>query len=197
MLSPLAKAQAPMRNDTLMLSYMEIRAGECIVTDPSVGVITSSTPAHSLLYTSPFCGPVLAPDGHQLTLAEFQAVRVRSALKCTGAGTHSMLHFSGLVPKGTYTVWLFWGKIPAGFTAIGALGTTMPIENSFSASEAGEGQLSVTTPEENLSVFGHVRACLLNKPFELHLVYHIDNQTHGPVPGPDGTWITVGVLLFP
>jgi hypothetical protein len=196
-LSPLAKAQAPVRSDNLILSYTEIRAGECSATDPNIGIVTSSTPPGSLLYTV-FCDPVVAPDGHQLTLGEFQAARVRSSVKCTGAGTLSVLHFSGLEPKGTYTVWLFWGKNSAGdFTAIGALGTTVPIENFFTTSEAGEGQLSVTTPAETLSVFGTVGPCLLNAPFELHLVYHINGQTYGPVPGPAQTWITVGILLFP
>lgn len=198
MLSPVAKAKAPVRNDNLMISYKDIRAGQCDPNDPTVGMVTASTPPNSLLYTTAGCNPVVAPDGHQLTLAEFQAAHVRAAMKCTGAGTHSVLHFSGLVAKGTYTVWLFWGALPAGgFTAIGALGTTSPIENFFTASEAGEGQLSVTTPEEMLSVFGQVGTCLLDAPFELHLVYHINGETYGPVPGPEGTWVTVGILLFP
>lgn len=198
MLSPVAKAQAPVRNDNLIITYMDIRAGVCNPNDATVGMVASSTPPGSLLYTTVGCHPVLAPDGHQLALAEFQAARIRAAMKCIGAGTHSGLHFRGLVPKGTYTVWLFWRRLPAGgFNAIGALGTTSPIENFFTASEAGEGQLSVTTPEEMLSISGSVGPCLLDAPFELHLVYHVDGQTHGPVPGPEGAWVTVGIVLFP
>ncbi|MGI8962542.1 MAG: hypothetical protein ACR2IV_22855 [Bryobacteraceae bacterium] len=198
-ISPLAKADEPsppvVRNHRMDFSYAEIRAGECSTTDPNVGVVSSLTPRDSLLYNL-FCNPVVAPDGHQLTLAEFQAAQVRSALKCTGAGTHSILHFRGLVPNATYTVWLFVHNSVTE-TAVGALGTTMPIENSFTTCGTGEGQLSVITPAENLSVAGAVDSCFLDSPFELHLVYHIDNASHGPVPGPDGTWITVGTLLFP
>jgi hypothetical protein len=204
MLPSLAKATGPVRNGNLILFFMEIRAGDCSITDPAVGMVTSATPLDSLLYNrndtagAPvFCNPVLTPDGHQLTLGEFVAVKGSVSMNCTGAGTLSVLHFSGLVPKGTYTAWLFVKDAAGNFTAIGALGTTMPIENFFTASGAGEGQLSVITPEEDLSVFGHVRPCLLETPFEVHLVYHADGQTHGPVPGPNETWLTNGLFLFP
>jgi hypothetical protein len=73
----------------------------------------------------------------------------------------------------------------------------MPIENFFTATADGEGRLSVTTPAEELSAGGSVDSCFLDTPFELHVVYHSDNMTHGSGPGPTHTWVTVGVLLFP
>ena len=204
MLASPAKGTGPVRNGNPILVFMNIRAGDCSIADPAVGMITSVTPLDSLLYNrndeggAPvFCNPVLAPDGHQLTLGEFEAVKGSASLKCTGAGTHSVLHFSGLVPKGTYSVWLFLKDAAGNFTAVGTLGTTVPSENFFTASAAGEGQISVTTPEEDLSVFGHVGSCFLETPFEIHLVYHQDFQTHGPVPGPPDTWLTNALFLFP
>ena len=204
MLASPAKGTGPVLNGNPILVFMNIRAGDCSIADPAVGMITSVTPLDSLLYNrndeggAPvFCNPVLAPDGHQLTLGEFEAVKGSASLKCTGAGTHSVLHFSALHPKGTYTAWLFVKNAAGEFTAIGALGTTMPIENYFTASQAGEGQLSVTTPEEDLSAFGHVGPCFLETPFEIHLVYHADNETHGPGPGANETWVTNANFLFP
>ena len=136
-----------------------------------------------------------------MTLGEFKTARARAWLRCINcptAGTRSVLHFTGLVPNGTYTVWLFVKNGSGGFSAIGALGTTMPIENFFTANAAGEGRLAVTTPAENLSAtMTPVDSCFLDTPFELHVVYHLDNQTHGNGPGPNETWITVGTLLFP
>ena len=40
----------------------------------------------------------------------------RGAVKCSSDGTHVVLHYSGLVPKGVYTVWtvIFNGPFPAG-----------------------------------------------------------------------------------
>jgi len=200
----LVRGMGPVRNGNPILVFMNIRAGDCSIADPAVGMITSVTPLDSLLYNrndeggAPvFCNPVLAPDGHQLTLGEFEAVKGRASVKCTAAGTHSVLHFTRLVPKGTYSVWLFVKNAAGEFTAVGALGTTMPIENFFTASAAGEGQLSVTTPEEDLSAFGHVGPCFLETPFEIHLVYHQDFQTHGPLPGPPDAWLTNALFLFP
>ena len=199
-----AKGTGPVRNSNWILSFMEIRAGDCSTTDPAVGMVTSGTSLASLLYNrnatggaAVFCNPVLAPDGHQLTLGEFEAVKGSASLNCIGAGTLSVLHLSGLVPKGTYSVWLFVKNATGDFTAIGALGPTAHIENFFTASGAGEGQISLITPQEMLSVFGDVGPCLLQTPFEIHLVYHIDGQTHGPVPGPTDMWITNGLFLFP
>jgi hypothetical protein len=204
LLAPLAaRAEAPIRNDNLTHFFMHVRGGSCSLTDPAVGMITMTTPLSALIFNRNLegpitCGPLLAPDGHQVTLGEFTAVKGSAKVKCISTGTHSVLHFSGLVPNGVYTVWLLifsnGGPDP---TAAGALGTSNPIENSFTATAAGEGQLSVTTPEEDLSAFGHVGACWLNSPAQLHLVYHSDNQSHGPEPGPTETWVTNARFLFP
>jgi hypothetical protein len=70
-------------------------------------------------------------------------------------------------------------------------------ENRFVASEAGEGEISRTTPEEDLSAFGHVGACFLENVVELHLVYHIDQDTHSFLPGPADTWVVNTRFLFP
>jgi hypothetical protein len=204
LLAPLAaSAEAPIRNDNLTHFFMHVRGGSCSLTDPTVGMITMTTPPNTLLFNRNLeglitCGPLLAPDGHQLTLGEYTAVKGSAKVKCISTGTHSVLHFSGLVPNGVYTVWLLiFGNGGPDPTAAGALGTTNPIENFFTASASGEGQLSVTTPEEDLSAFGHVGPCWLNSPAQLHLVFHSDNQTHGPEPGPTETWVTNARFLFP
>src|SRR5438067_5232117 len=49
--------------------------------------------------------PVVAPDGHQLTLAEFNATAGRASVKCVQQGTHAVLELTGLIPHGVYTVW--------------------------------------------------------------------------------------------
>jgi hypothetical protein len=204
LLAPLAaSAEAPIRNDNLTLFFMHVRNGSCSLTDPAAGMITSTTPANTLLFNrnnnGPItCDPILAPDGHHLTLGEFTTVKGRASVKCINTGTHSVLHFSGLQPGGVYTAWLILVS-PSGGDDLGAgaLGRTAQIENFFTANAAGEGQLSVTTPEQDLSIFGHVGACWLDVPAEVHLAYHGDNQTHGPVPGPTATWVVNARFLFP
>src|SRR5215831_9417033 len=202
LLAPLAaNAEAPTGKD-LTLFFMHVRGGTCDLIDPTVGMITMTTPANTLLFNrndnGPItCTPVLAPDGHQLTLGEFTTVKGTATVKCTNKGTHSVLHLSGLQPKGVYTAWLIFADPSGMLLGAGVLGTSNPIENYFTASASGEGQLVVTTPAQNLSILGAVGACWLDVPAEVHLVLHSDNQTHGPEPGPTETWVVIGRFLFP
>jgi hypothetical protein len=92
-----------------------------------------------------------------------------------------VLHFSGLLPKQVYTVWLFKvdPSFPNGpFLGAGTLGVTALSENRFVSSEAGEGEIVRTTPAENLSAFGSISNCFLDETVQLHLVYHLDQMTH-------------------
>ncbi len=203
-----AKADGPVRNDNLIPFYNDVRGPMCSTTDPAVGMITALTPLDTPLFDrtvrgnpppTPFCNPVLAPDGHQVTLGEFKALEGSAAVKCIDTGTHSFIHFSGLQPKGVYSVWLVLvnPNPPPPFIGVGTLGITALSENHFVASEAGEGEISRITPEEDLSVFGHVGPCFLDSPVQVHLVFHIDQQTHGFVPGPLNTWVVNARFLFP
>ena len=173
--------------------------------DPSTGMITSATPPETLIYDADACAPVLAPDGQHVSLGEWKAAEGTATVKCIGQGTHTTVHFSGLIPGGTYTVWLFIfanGGPPTPFTAAGALGNSdpgEPIQNYFTASAAGEGQLSLTNTSGVLSaVPGAIGSCWLDAYPEVHLalVYHIDRNTYGPVPGPMNTWAVQEVYMF-
>lgn len=184
----------------------QLRDGNCNTSNPSAGIITSATPLDTPIYNAIGCGPILAPDGHHVTLGEWKAAEGTATVKCINRGTHSVLHFSGLIPKGVYTVWLFVfanGGPPTPPTAVGALGNSDPsddtFENSFTASESGEGQLSLIQQEGVLSANnGPIAACWLDTypAVRLTLAYHIDGQTSGPVPGPTNTWVPQQVYIF-
>jgi hypothetical protein len=200
--------QGPVRNDNLLINLDDVKTGICSPTMNGPGTITSSTPLSALLInhnrggqgTAPApCVPLLAPDGHQLTLGEYLAASGRAAVKCINAGTHSVLHYSNLIPNATYSAWL---AIPNPMPPPRLIGgsTLGPVEpaNFFTTSEAGEGQLSVITPAKNLSIFGGpIGPCFLDQPVEIHLAYHSDGQTHGDVPGPLDAWVVQGRFLFP
>src|SRR5206468_2007685 len=199
-----ANAQAPTRNGALELFYDDIRAGACSQADPSVGAVTASTPSSALLYNRTFrgqpnpqfCAPVLDPDGSQMTLGQFKAVTGRAALKCVTTGTHAVLHFSGLRPFGVYSAWIVIPPFTPDPQGVGSLGITALSNNRFIADETGEGQISNITPAENLSLFGSVGPCLLDHDLQIHLVYHSDQTTHGPEPGPPPTWVVNGIFEF-
>ncbi len=202
----LAQAQAPIRNDSLVPWYAHVRGPMCSPANPAVGMITALTPLSTLLFNvrsggAATCPPVLASDGHQITLGEFKAATGRAGVKCIDTGTISVLHFSGLLPKQLYTAWVFNvdPNFPNGpFLAGGAIGVAALAENHFVSSEAGEGEIVRTTPAGNLSAFGSIGNCFLDNPeTQLHLVFHIDQMAHGPVPGPQNTWVVNARFFFP
>jgi hypothetical protein len=208
MSTALATAQGPVRDDMLVTDTGDIRGPGCSTTMNAPGMITMSTSDSTPLYNHtsraglgvfPTCNPILAPDGHQVTWGEFKAAQGSATIKCINTGTHTALHFSGLLPKGTYSAWVFVvnPNAPPPFLAGGTLGRTALSENVFTASAAGEGQISRTTPEEALSVFGNIGSCFLDSPAQIHLVYHSDGQTHGMVPGPSDTWVVNARFFLP
>jgi hypothetical protein len=152
---------------------------------------------NTLLYDNRGHTRVLAPDGHQVTLGEFNSVSGYADVKCVNAGTHAVFHLTGLIPNGVYTFWVVTFKSPgfdptfANQIGEGALGAPDGSQNSFTATSTGTGSLSAIMPAGPLSEFGSVGNCLSSE-FEVHLVgaYHIDNLTHGGNPGADlSTWV--------
>ncbi len=157
------------------------------------------------LYLLPKFGhaAILGPDGHQVTLGEWDAVSGRATVKCITTGTHTVIHVSGLIPKGVYTIWQLVFKAPGfdgtftNLVGVGALGPNDGSENAFQASEAGEGEVSAITPAGLLSTVApgasdrySIAGCALTGEFEVHYVgaYHLDGQTNGPVPGARSTF---------
>ena len=192
-------AKAAVHNHNLVPFLRDVRGPTCSTTDPALGAITANTPLNALLFNRTGCGPVLAPDGHQLTLREFTRVKGSASVQCISMGTRAVLHFSGLVPNQIYTVWLFLvnPNPPFDYLGAGSLGRTDPSENFFTANAEGEGEIARTTPAQMLSAFGQVGPCFLDNVVEIHLVYHLDEMTHGRLPGTGDTWVVNARFFFP
>lgn len=157
------------------------------------------------LYESRLHHPILAPDGHAITLGEFNAPAGTVTVKCLNdEKTQFTLSLTGLIPNGVYTAWIVnFGKPgydPAFSTlsGLGALGSADGTHNTFVASVHGEGSLTVTMPPGRLSVQGKLADCALESAFEFHVVcaYHIDGATNGPHLGPDGSAVEQLGFMF-
>jgi hypothetical protein len=156
------------------------------------------------LYEARKGNPITAPDGHQVTLAEFNAVTGTATASCTAAGTKAELALHGLIPNAVYTGWNLVFKAPgfdptfANLTGLGAAGSPDGSQNIFRSSAAGDATLSAITPAGSLSMMGSIMGCALTEEFEWHVVgaYHIDGQSHGPQMGPDGTAVEQFGFMF-
>ncbi len=147
--------------------------------------------------------PILAPDGHQLTLGEFNSVSGYAEVKCINAGTHVVVHLMGLIPNGVYTIWTETFKSPGwdgtfnNEIAEGAMGAPDGSQNAFTASPAGTASLSVMLPAGSLSEFGSIDNCLSSE-YQVHLAaaYHLDSITHGGIPGDLNAFVVPFVFSF-
>ena len=177
---------------------VDLRQGYMQVTNASGAVMNSTMPGPTPLYIKDI--PLLAPDGHQLTLAEFSTVNGWANFRCSNTGTHVGFHIKGLIPNGMYTMWIYTFKEPGADETLdnrigaGAYGEPDGSNNSFVASADGTCSMSIKLPEGSLGGFGTVGTCL-STVFESHIVvaYHPDRHTHGDNPGP----LWVGQMYFP
>lgn len=54
--------------------------------------------------------PINAPDGHQITLSEFQQAEGELLVHCKGNSSSIEISLEGMIPNGTYTFWLAYLK---------------------------------------------------------------------------------------
>jgi hypothetical protein len=172
--------------------------------------VTDTSPSGTLLYEFRKDQPVLAPrvmsahaiPRHHVTLSEFRKVAGSIAARCDDQGTHVAMSVQGLIPHGTYTVWITkpdpTDPTHMKMIAVGALGKDDGSENGFTADENGFGYVSATNPGGKLSTFGTIADCwLTGEPMvQIAGVYHIDGKTHGTVIGPDGTYVGQFAFAF-
>ena len=171
--------------------------------------IMNDTPASTPIYEFRKAMPVLAPSAgksksprHQITVGEFRKASGTIAAKCIDGGTRVALSLSGLIPHGVYTVWVAkpdpTDQTHMKMSGVGAIGKEDGSQNSFTADEDGEAYISAVTPGGELSTMGNIANCwLTGEPMvQIAGVYHIDGKTHGPVIGPDGTYVGQFAFVF-
>ncbi len=159
---------------------------------------------HAPLYEARERNPVIAPDGHPVTLKQFNAVTGTAGVSCVETGTKVDLHLRGLIPNGVYTIANVTFKSPGSgpmlenMIGLGTLGTPDGAESTFQASPCGEGDISAITPAGSLSMLGSIGECVLGEAFEWQImgVYHIDGHTYGPTLGPDGARVEQFAFVF-
>ena len=207
-----SRAQAPLRQDESVANIGVFRTfGDSTGAAPTSDTTPLFTrggacpPPNSLT-------PILAPDGHQVTWVEWNNVEGQAAVKCVYPGSHVVVHLSGLIPNGQYSAWVVAFQEPgfnpdptlpnppaANAVSAGPLGAQDGSENGFVADDEGEGQISGILPPGPMSLLHLVTfdGCLTDYAgFQVHIAYHIDGVTHGPVQGPPCSWAVQRIFHF-
>lgn len=125
--------------------------------------------------------PILAPDGHQITLGEWVRGFGEVNIKCIGKGTKYKMRFEGLIPNGVYTVFQFT-DIGTGRLATHPSGED---NSTFQADPDGDAVLSAVATPGPMTLAGVMPQCsLTDLQREFFVVlYHIDNRPGcGPSP---------------
>lgn len=166
------------------------------------------TEASQLIFESRLQNPVEDRDGNHLTWGDFGTVRGMASITCKGNGVEVTLDLSGLIPNGVYTIWNAVFQAPGmdtsdpllGIDGLGAAGVGDGSDNTFVASPDGKGIITIYSPAGPMSILPDLElgACPLSDNFEWHIIgsYHLDNLTHGPSLGPDGTVIEQFAFIF-
>ena len=140
--------------------------------------------------------PILAPDGHHITLSEWLQVDGQGQIARTLEGTELRLELTGLVPNGVYTTWSFlFGDPPFNFApiintpqsvAMGAVGAIDGSQSILTADASGAATYVATIRPGPLSISGTAPSWVLDgfSSYAVVGVYNIDGQTYGAVPGP-------------
>lgn len=104
---------ATQANFTIMTEFLCVESAEVDVSsvnpDPCESFSIESPPADEKPLSESHSvdpQPILAPDGEKITWGEFSGAEGAVIVKCTEQGTHSVVHLSGLIPKGSYSIWI-------------------------------------------------------------------------------------------
>jgi hypothetical protein len=148
------------------------------------------------LYIAVSGQPLLAPDGHHVTLGEWIGFSGKATVKCIAGGTHVNLQVRGLLPNALYSVFLFGQEVIPGPFYFGRLPSTLPANvGSVVTNEKGHATLNAVVPAGPLSFQGAVTDCLLdNESYAFSFVYQSDGRLYPGVPGPPA--VSINHALF-
>jgi hypothetical protein len=136
---------------------------------------------------------IKAPDGHQITLSEFQQANGELLVHCNGNSSTIEIALAGMIPNGTYTFWLAYLKTTR------KVGEQIDFANDFVnftnppiGASSGTENIAIADAGGNISVTLEHASCILTDEVALVIpvLYHINGQTFGgghvPDAGGDG-----------
>lgn len=157
---------------------------------------TPTDPNETLYAANVFDDPIglltaiMAPDGHQITLAEFQTAKGNMMVHCNGDSSTVEISLEGMIPNGTYTFWLaYLNKTRSVGEEIDFMNDFVNFTNPPVGSASGTENMAVADVNGVLKVTLEHSSCILTDEAALVIpvLYHINGKTFGGghVPDPE------------
>lgn len=146
-----------------------------------------------------FLNPIMAPDGHHVTLSEWQTAKGTLMVHCSGFTSTVEISLEGMIPNGIYTTWLGYlnkpkkSGDPLSFGEDFVYGSNPPLGDPNGADNVliadVEGKIDVTIEHPGCILAG---AVALGMP----ILYHINGKTYGGGTIPDREEVTQLLIYF-
>ena len=163
------------------------------------------TDPNELLYAANFfqdpiglLSAIKAPDGHHVTLSEFQKAKGTFKVHCNGKTSTVEIALEGMIPGGTYTTWLGYFNTPKKVgESISPDDFVYPVNPPLGATDGSENVL-VAGPDGTINVTIEHASCILTDEVALGMPisYHINGNTYGAGVIPDVEEVTQLVFFF-
>ena len=142
--------------------------------DPPIGLLTA----------------IKAPDGHHITLAEFQMAKGNLNVHCNGNKAFVNVSLEGMIPNGTYTFWLaYLNKTRKVGESINFMNDFVYQTNPPIGASNGKENIAVADANGVITITLEHHSCILTDEVALviPILYHINGKTFGGghVPDPE------------
>ena len=142
---------------------------------------------------------IMAPDGHQVTLSEFQTAEGIMNVHCNGNSTTIVIALEGMIPNGTYTFWLaYLNKTKKVGEQLDFANDFVNFNNPPIGSPNGTENIAVANTNGTINITIEHGSCILTDEVALVIpvLYHINGQTFGGGHVPDAEEMVHMLVYF-
>ncbi|MGB5819972.1 MAG: hypothetical protein WBG90_10855 [Saonia sp.] len=134
--------------------------------------------------------PIITPDGHHITLAEYKMAKGNLMVHCNGNSAIVEIALEGMIPNGTYTFWLaYLNKTRKVGEAIDFMNDFINPTNPPIGSRSGTENIVIAGADGTINTTLEHASCILTDEVALviPILYHINGKTFGGghVPDPE------------
>lgn len=142
---------------------------------------------------------IRAPDGHQITLSEFQTANGNLLVHCNGNASTIEISLEGMVPNGTYTFWLAYlkRKVKVG-ESIDFANDFVNFTNPPIGAANGTENIAIADASGIIGITLSHGSCILTDEVALVIpvLYHLNGKTFGGGHVPDAEEIVQLLVYF-